>query len=73
VKVLLDENLDHRLRTQLLPHEVFTVSYQGWGGLRNGALLSAAEAAGFQVFVTGDQSLPSEQNLGGRLLAVVVL
>jgi hypothetical protein len=73
VKVLLDENLDHRLREQLVPHEVFTVSFQGWGGLRNGALLAAAEDAGFQVFLTGDQSLPAEQNLSGRLLTIVVL
>jgi hypothetical protein len=29
VKVLLEENLDHRLRTVLGPHEVFTVTEQG--------------------------------------------
>jgi predicted nuclease of predicted toxin-antitoxin system len=29
MKILLDENLDHRLRNQLDDHEVFTASYKG--------------------------------------------
>ncbi|HEX4134270.1 MAG TPA: hypothetical protein VHY84_06580 [Bryobacteraceae bacterium] len=36
MKVLLDENLDHRLRRHLGSHEVFTVSFKGWNGLKNG-------------------------------------
>jgi hypothetical protein len=43
VKVLLDENLDHRLRTNLGDNEVFTAGYKGWDGLKNGRLLRAAE------------------------------
>jgi hypothetical protein len=73
VKVLLDENLDHRLRGMLGDHEVATVRYLGWMGLRNGELLRAAEENGFQVFVTGDQTLTFEQNLEGRQLAIIVL
>jgi predicted nuclease of predicted toxin-antitoxin system len=73
VKVLLDENLPHRLRTHLAKHEVFTVRYLGWSGLKNGALLRIAENDGFEVFVTGDQTLAYEQNLNGRQIAVVVL
>jgi hypothetical protein len=73
VKVLLDENLDRRLRTSLGSHEVFTASYKGWGGLKNGRLMEAAEGDGFEVLVTGDQTLRHEQNLKDRRLAVVVL
>ena len=73
MKVLLDENLPHRLRNGLGSHEVFTVSYMGWAGLKNGELLSVAEEAGFEVFVTGDQTLSYEQNLTGRRIAVLVL
>jgi hypothetical protein len=73
VKVLLDENLPHRLRNHLGSHEVFTVLYQGWSGLKNGELLRTAEHDGFEVFVTGDQSMAYEQNLTGRQIAVVVL
>jgi hypothetical protein len=73
VKVLLDENLDHALRKLLGPNEVVTVTYMGWTGLQNGALLRAAEESGMDVLLTGDQSLTYEQNLAGRRLAVVAL
>jgi hypothetical protein len=73
VKVLLDETLDHRLRRNLGAHEVFTASYKGWDGLKNGNLLRAAEDDGFEVLLTGDQSLHQEQNLSSLRLAIVVL
>ncbi|MBL8232210.1 MAG: DUF5615 family PIN-like protein [Bryobacterales bacterium] len=73
MKVLLDENLPHRLRNALAPHEAFTVRYQGWSGLKNGELLSAAERDGFELFLTGDQTISYEQNLTGRQIAVLVL
>ena len=73
MKVLLDENLPHRLRNRLGSHEAFTVSYMGWAGLKNGELLKVAEEAGFEVFVTGDQTLSYEQNLTGLRIAVLVL
>ncbi len=41
--------------------------------LRNGDLLARAEQAGFDVFLTTDQNLDSQQNLGARRLAVVIL
>lgn len=73
MKVLLDENLDHALRKLLQDHEVFTVTYMGWTGLKNGELLRAAEDNGIDVLLTGDQSLRYEQTLVGRKLAVVAL
>jgi hypothetical protein len=73
VKVLLDENLDHALRTLLAPHEVVTAAYMGWAGLSNGELLRVAEDNGIEVLLTGDQTLNHEQNLAGRGLAVVAL
>jgi hypothetical protein len=41
--------------------------------LKNGALLTAAEAAGFSVLVTGDQNLQHQQNLTHRNIGIVVL
>jgi len=73
MKILLDENLDHRLRKSLGPHDVFTVSYKGWDGLKNGRLLETAEGDGFEVLLTGDSSLRHEQNLTGRKLAILTL
>jgi hypothetical protein len=41
--------------------------------MENGELLKAAEASGFDVMVTSDQSIRYQQNLRGRKLALVVL
>ena len=73
MRVLLDENLPHKLRPWLARHEVFTVGYMGWNGLKNGSLLAAAEAGGMEVFVTGDRNLTYQQNLASRRLSMVTL
>jgi hypothetical protein len=70
---LLDENLSYDLRRGMTNHDVVTVRYMGWGGLKNGALIAAAEAEGIEVFVTGDRNLAYQQNLTGRRLAIVTL
>jgi hypothetical protein len=36
-------------------------------------VLDAAEAAGFDVFVTTDRNIRFQQNLAGRRIAIVVL
>ena len=41
--------------------------------MKNGELLSAAEAAGFEVLVTTDTNLRYQQNLATRKIGVVVL
>ena len=41
--------------------------------MENGALLSNAEAAGFDVLVTTDKNISYQQNLSGRKIAIVVL
>ena len=73
MKVLLDENLPHKLRLFLSEFETITAVYAGFGGYKNGALLSAAEAADFDVLLTGDLSMEYQQNLIGKKLAIVSL
>ncbi len=76
MRVLLDHNLPHKLRTQLralCEHELLTTSFMQWGHLRNGELLRAAEQTGFDVFLTGDRSMVHEQNLSAFQLAVIAL
>ena len=73
MRVLLDEQLPRQLARYLLGHDVRTVQQQSWAGLKNGALLAAAEAAGFSVLVTGDQNLEHQQNMTKRKLGIVVL
>jgi hypothetical protein len=73
MKVLLDENLDRRLRSNIGPHQGFTVGFKGWNGLKNGTLLEAAENDGIDLFLTGDQTLYYEQNLASRRIAIIAL
>lgn len=73
MKVLFDHNVPKKLRTLLPRHAVSTSRELGWDTLRNGDLLTAAEANGFEVMVTGDKNIGYQQNLDGRKLALVVL
>jgi hypothetical protein len=70
-RILLDENTPQGVRAQLSGHDVHTTLEMGWSGLTNGRLLDAAEAAGFEVMITGDKNLVSQQRLSGRRLTVL--
>jgi len=41
--------------------------------LKNGRLLEAADAAGFDVLITADQNIPDQQNLDERKIALMIL
>jgi hypothetical protein len=74
MKIILDESVPQKLRLLIEGgHTVVTAWFQGWSGLKNGALLTAAEEAGFDLFITADQELTYQQNLTGRKMAVLVL
>lgn len=73
MRILLDECVDQRLRRHFTGHECQTASYAKLSGLKNGALLAAAEAARFQVLVTTDQGIPDQQNLEARRISIVIL
>ena len=73
MRVLFDQGTPAPLRRQRVGHTVDTVYERGWSTLKNGALLSIAEQAGYDVLMTTDQQLRYQQNLTGRRLAIVVL
>jgi len=73
VKILLDEGLPTRLRHLFAGHDVATVRWIGWASTQNGELLDLAESTGFEVFLTGDQNLPYQQNLRQRKIGIVIL
>ena len=73
MRILLDEQLPRQLAPYLAGHDARTVQQESWAGLKNGALLTKAEDAGFSVFVTGDQNIEFQQNISKRRLGVVVL
>lgn len=73
-KILLDENVDHRLAA-LLPSvlEARSVRSEGLTGVSNGELLRRASAAGFDVLVTTDRNMEHQQNPATLPLPVVVV
>ena len=73
MKLLLDENLPHRLRRLLAGHDVFTVAFMQWDGITNGELLALAASDGFDAFITKDTSLSYQQNLAILPCAVFIL
>ena len=70
--VLLDENVPRLLKGDLPQFDVRTVGEMGWSGKENGELLQLAEAV-FDVLLTADRRMPTQQNLAGRGIGVVVL
>lgn len=73
MKLLLDENLDWRLRRDLPGHTVESVPLLGWAGIQNGALLQRAEQDQFEVLITMDSNLPYQQDLSKFKIAIVAL
>ena len=73
MRILLDECVDQRLRLSFECHDCQSAGYAGLAGLKNGVLLDAAEAAGFEALITTDQEIPYQQNLDLRLISIIVL
>jgi predicted nuclease of predicted toxin-antitoxin system len=73
MRLLLDECIDEGLRRYFPGHECQTCRYAGLSGLANGALLAAADQAGFEVLITVDQNMPFQQTLRGRSISLLVI
>ncbi|MGH8750690.1 MAG: DUF5615 family PIN-like protein [Burkholderiales bacterium] len=72
MKVLLDECIDRRFARELSGHFVRTVPQMGWATIKNGELLRLAEKE-FDVFVSVDRNLSTQQHLAKFDIAVIVL
>lgn len=73
MKILLDECIPQKLRNSLTSYDCRCVSKEGWTGKKNGELLTLAERAGFQVFLTIDHGIEFQQNLAFRNIAIVLI
>ena len=61
--VLFDHGTPKGLARALPGHTIHTAQSKGWDTLSNGALLDAAEEAGFELLLTTDRRIRYQQNL----------
>src|SRR5271168_1223125 len=73
MRILLDECVHERFRNSFSNHDCQTTTFAGLAGLKNGELLTAAETANFDIFLTLDQSIEYQQNLANRRIAIIVV
>ena len=71
--ILFDHGAPQGVSHALTAHIVVTAKARGWEQLSNGALLKAAEEAGFELLFTTDNNLRYQQNLTGRKIAIIVI
>lgn len=73
MRILFDNGTPRGVAGVLTGHTVEEARSYGWDTLRNGELLDAAEAEGFDVFLTTDRNIRYQQNLTGRKIAIIIL
>lgn len=73
MRILFDHSVPAPLAHRLQGHAVTEAVELGWDRLSNGDLITKAEAAGFEVFITADKNIRYQQNLTGRHIALIVL
>jgi hypothetical protein len=73
MRILFDHGTPAPLAPFLEGHTITKAKDVGWERLENGELLKAAEQAGFEILLTTDKNIASQQNLKSRTVAVVVL
>ena len=73
MKLLLDENLPKKLKSDFPKHEVFTVRDMNWNGKKNEELMLPMLENTFGAFITFDKNLQFQQNFKKYLIPVLVL
>ncbi len=63
MNILLDEQIDVRMKAALSYFSVCTVQDKGWLGVKNGVLRERLNQEQFRFFITADKNLPFQQNL----------
>jgi hypothetical protein len=72
LRILLDEGVPKIIQKRLGQLSISNVEEMGWRGIKNGALLDLM-AGQFQILITTDRNLPSQQNLKKRQISLVIL
>ena len=73
MRVLLDEMLPIGVAGLLPDHTVTSVKAAGYAGLKNGELIRRATADRYDVLVTADRNMPSQQTIRASGIAIVLV
>jgi predicted nuclease of predicted toxin-antitoxin system len=74
MKILLDENIDIRLKRSFPEDfEVYTVRDMGWNGIKNGELLQLLAENNFNYWIVVDKNIPYQQNTKDIPFSIIVL
>jgi len=73
MRLLLDENLPKRLKSDFPNHEVYTVADKQWKGKQNGELLKLMLENDFAALITFDKNLQHQQNFRKFPITVFIL
>jgi hypothetical protein len=71
--ILFDHGTPRSIARWLQGHTFVEAVAKGWDTLGNGALLNAAEEAGFDLLLSTDKNIRYQQNLKGRRIAIIIL
>ena len=74
MKLLLDEQMPRKIARHF--PEGYTVDHVqlvGWGGIKNGALLTLASENGYDALISADKNMSYQQNVNALKISVVVL
>ncbi len=72
-RVLFDHSALAPLARFLKAFDIRLADEIRWARLRNGDLLTQAEQAGFDVLLSGDKSMKTEQNMNDRKIALLYM
>ena len=77
MKILLDENIDPRLKNYIDTTNnkitITSVKDMNWLGMKNGELLSRAVENEFDIFISADKQIKYQQNLMKYGINIIIL
>ena len=73
MRLLLDENLPKRLKSDFPKYEIYTIRDKNWNGIKNGELMKLLIENSFDALLTFDKNIQFQQNLLKYPLTVFVL
>lgn len=73
MKILLDENVNKKLKILLSDFEIFTVREKKWLGKKNSDLISLAVKSNFDIIISNDTNIRFQQDLKKYDIAFLII